>query len=384
MNKITELAKKAAAVKLAFIQTDPTAGDSPAQRKFNTMAGPLLVKSRSRFNQSKKDPSNFRYYADRIAPEFRPPMDVNAFNQMMQMGNSAEDPRFAKLMQQYARIAKKHPYPADFIPDLSPTNYTPETQQPVASEAVQSNPIQNIAALAKTRVQNPDFSFDGADPITATQSNPIQNIAALAKTRVQNPDFSFDGAAPVGFSAKPPVWNKQDTVGTIPNKQDIARINTNPTTATQSNPIQNIAALAKTRVQNPDFSFDGSNPVIPQQTTAAPPKQPPVPPKPVVPPTPSSSGVAAARQKPVNPNMVSPLKTRGTTSWGAQLFQPPKDLAAIAGSNKPMTTAQIQFNRHKERMANNPIYANRINTQRANRATQLSNRKPIPTMKGST
>ena len=142
--------------------------------------------------------------------------------------------------------------------------------------------------------------------------------------------------------------------------------------------------MAKTRVQNPDFSFDGSNPVIPQQTTAAPPKQPPVPPKPVVPPTPSSSGVAAARQKPVNPNMVSPLKTRGTTSWGAQLFQPPKDLAAIAGSNKPMTTAQIQFNRHKERMANNPIYANRINTQRANRATQLSNRKPIPTMKGST
>jgi hypothetical protein len=88
------------------------------------------------------------------------------------------------------------------------------------------------------------------------------------------------------------------------------------------------------------------------------------------PPAPLGDGGAARRAA----DAAKARMRAGTTVWGAPTYTPAPELATAAGSSAPMTTSQLQFNRHKHNMANNPAYANRINAQRQQRTAQLERR----------
>lgn len=74
----------------------------------------------------------------------------------------------------------------------------------------------------------------------------------------------------------------------------------------------------------------------------------------------------------------------GLAPDGLTRYRPNQDLLDFANSSRSagdqinaMTPSEIQFNRHKMNMANNPAYAARVNQQRADRQEMLDNRREM-------
>lgn len=78
------------------------------------------------------------------------------------------------------------------------------------------------------------------------------------------------------------------------------------------------------------------------------------------------------------------MASSGATPDGLTRYRPNQDLLDFVNSSRSagdqinvMTPSEIQFNRHKMNMANNPAYAARVNQQRADRQEMLDNRREM-------